>query len=620
MNCPKCGFNNAEGASTCANCQANLIGSQPTPTSQIHNAEGTETPQSQVLPTMPNVANPGFVPIQTEVSAPKKNKKGLLFALVGLIIVAAVAVVAVIILLNRKDTGDEDASLDVILTDSKAFSLEDKQGNEAIFDVDGKQVTQFEFSSVGEFVNGATNVEKITGENGIISASGKMLVDYGQCRTISQIGSFYRCVQEDFYDSLLDSQGKEVLKENADLHFDIVETASDYGYVTVRTEAEDDSGEEDVNFVVYDYKGKNLLTFAADINDREEPYALANKDYVSLNYKNTTYIFDIAQSKLLLTLQSERMYINDVNLLTAGELTLTSYNGKDYEYHYRHDVDDRDATRTYKFVKDGEVKYDKTTENHYSNLSFEGNNVVFQDDDDVFVLDIDGNEALKVGYTIYQDYNNYVSLNSETRKADLYIDGNLKETFNCGYIQGGYALQGIYLLDDCRDYGNEVSVDKMFVASNGTRLNDKLYMYAFPFDENGYAVVTEDNQNYYLINTKGEKVSDDYSNDRSSTKIFAVEGTKNLYIGVDKDGCETIFEAGGTPLISGDSITAGSIKAGSFAFIRDNTKYIVYDLKKKSEVGTFDSKPFSMEYYFKVDDEHSEKYYSYTTGKMFYEK
>lgn len=399
-----------------------------------------------------------------------------------------------------------------------------------------------------------------------------------------------------------------------------METASDYGYVTVRTEAEGDNGEEDVNFVVYDYKGKDLFTFAADTNDREEPYALANKDYVSLNYKNTTYIFDVAQSKLLLTLQSERMYINDVNSLTAGELTLTSYNGKDYEYNYLHDVDDRDTARTYKFIKDGKVKYDKTTENHYSDLSFEGNNVVFQDDGDVFVLDTDGNEALKVGHTIYQDYNNYVSLNSDTRKADLYVDGSLKETFNCGYIQGGYALWGIYLLDGCRDYGNEVSVDKMFVTSNGARLNDKFYMYAFPFDENGYAVVTEDNRNYYLINTKGEKVSDDYSNDRSSTKIFAVEGTKNLYIGVDKDGRETIFEAGGAPLISGDSITAGSIKAGSFAFIRDDAKYIVYDLEKKSEVGTFDSKPFSMEYFFKVDDEHSEKYYSYTTGKVFYEK
>ena len=56
--------------------------------------------------------------------------------------------------------------------------------------------------------------------------------------------------------------------------------------------------------------------------------------------------------------------------------------------------------------------------------------------------------------------------------------------------------------------------------ADGTRINDKAYERAYEFDENGYASVSEDAKNFYLINLKGKKVSDYYANDRSAKKYI----------------------------------------------------------------------------------------------------
>ncbi len=528
----------------------------------------------------------------TESQQPKKkiNPKLLI-----IIVIAIIIVIVGIIFIPKLFGNNEKDNVSKSLTDSTSFWVRNSENLYAMFDIDGKQLTGFDYTSVNsEFINGTANVENKNNEYGLISSSGKMIIEFGKYDYISQQYAVYEMTDKEYNKYLYDSSGKFIRQLEKDE--DIRSYIGEYTYALI---------ESDTEYKVIDYNGKEITSFAVskDDSDISSPKGNSKKNYVSIFYNNINYIIDISKGKLLLTIPDSRIFcISDINDENPDEFILNTC-----ESSY-----DKEGS---KVVRNGKVAYSKESE--YGSMKFNGSTVVYQSGD-TYLLDENGNEKTKANsYIIYKDYNNYVKqADGILNGAELYVNGALKEKLNCDNIQGGYARHGVYLLDHCSGYGKG---NKIYLNYDGTRINDKSYERAYEFDENGYASVSEDAKNFYVINLKGEKVSDYYSNNSSAEKIYNVNGTEDLYYGTNEDGTTTIFKINGKKLVTGQNIQTQLSNNVIYAIIENDGKYTIRDLKKEKDIVTVDSKPNTYPNYFTTSVNSKTQYYSYTTGKLFYE-
>lgn len=551
--------------------------------------------QQSVQQPMYSSPIPNMQPDYTNVNTMNSNKKKPQNMILIIIAIAVVAIILVGILIfnkmNSANRGNGGTSLEESLTSSNSFFLRNSDGLYALFDINGKQLTDFEFKNTHDFVNGAAHVTTKDGKSGIISPNGKMIVNYDACKYLySSDGPLYQCVDKEYNNHIMNSSGKVILTGK---NLDLLSFIGENKYAIVKDE-------EAEKYIVYDYDGNKLTSFAT-VDDMEIENANVNslENYVSIFYNNTNYIFDINKSKLLLTLsENNPLCIEKVNNNHPDEFILkTCSNWYDNIDEYEH-----------KLVRNGKVVYTKTSDK-LGKLSFEGDNVIFSDDAK-YLLDNQGNKTIKLGYTAYKDYKNYIKqLSGVSNGSELYVDGQLKETISCDSIMGSYAEFGVYLLEHCRGFGDG---DKIYIKYDGTRINDKSYKKASDFDKNGYAVVGT--YNVHLINLKGETVSDDYNE-----KIYAVDGTDNLYQGIN-DKTESIFEVNGDKIITGNKIHTQVSNGVVYAIVENDQDYTIYDLKKKKNIVTVDVEPHTLSKYFTISKNSKTQYYSYTTGKMFYEE
>lgn len=656
MNCPKCGTMNNKGFKFCIKCGHNLEGnpivSENTPiatttsneisprqqevTLQSNSQSIQSQPQSQAQnPNITNIPNPvntensplnfnnmQYGPMtghptnqQPQQSAeqttntyqqpvppqPKKkiDTKLLIIIATSLVVVVIAGIIFIPKLFDNKGKNDILESL----TDSTSFWIENDDHLYAMFDINGKQLTGFDFTDVSsKFINGTAKVVNKNGEYGLISKAGKMIIEFGKYDYIFGNYAVYEMTDKEYNRYLYNNSGKLVrqLKEDEEVESYIGE----YTYALIKSYSD---------YKVIDYTGREITSIPIpEDDDADDPIATSKGNYVSIFYNKVSYIIDISKGKTLLTIpDSRRFCIGDVNEENPNEFilsTCTTYYGEER----------RDS---FKLIRNGKVAY-SIEPTKYASMKFEGNNVVYQEDD-TYLLDENGNKKTKVNlYTIYKDYNNYikeVDMDKISHSAELYVKGSLKEKIDCNNVQGGYARHGVYLLEHCSGFGNG---DKIYMNYDGTRINDKSYKRAYEFDENGYAPVSEDAKNFYLINLKGEKVSDYYTNNSSAEKIYNVAGTDNLYRGTNEDGTTTVFEVGGKKLLTGKFIwPMTDITAdGNFVIVEKDNKYTVYDLIKAKDIVTLGSEPTMFSNYFTTSENSKTQYYSYTTGKLFYEE
>ena len=443
-----------------------------------------------------------------------------------------------------------------------------------------------------DFFNGVSRVQNENDEYGLISSSGKMLVDFGKYEYISDEEAVYVMRDKDYNSYLYNSAGKLIKKLGEDEEV--------LSYVTEDTFALLKSS---IEYKVINYNGEEIVSIPIPKNSRsiKEPEGTSNDKYVSIFYNDENYVIDIYKKKIVLTLPDSRYFcVSDINEENDNEFILnTCYS---------------DVESSYKFVRDGKIVYTKEE----GSIEFKGNNVVYNGDKN-YLLDENGNEKININfYIIYKDYNNYIRQSKGSQNgAELYVNGTLKEKISCNNIQGGYAKYGVYLLGSCQGYGDN---DKIYINYDGTRINDKSYKRAYEFDNNGYASVSEDGKKYYLINLKGEKVSDYYSNNSTAEKIYNLKGTDDLYYGTNEDGTTTIFEINGKKLATGKKTDTVVSNGVAYAIMEKDGKYTIRDLRKEKDIVTVDSKPSVYGRYFTTSSNSKKQYYSFVNGKMFYEK
>jgi hypothetical protein len=139
---------------------------------------------------------------------------------------------------------------------------------------------------------------------------------------------------------------------------------------------------------------------------------------------------------------------------------------------------------------------------------------------------------------------------------------------------------------------------------------DKSFKSAKLFDSNKLVQVSEEKGIYYLIDEKGNKVSDAYSEIVLKDKFYMVKSDSKKGI-LDSEGKEIVF---------GDysNITIDSTNNDSFAVLETtDKKYEVYNLSTKKQVMSSDNKVSVQKHYMIVTVDGKKEYYTFS-GKKFY--
>ena len=151
-----------------------------------------------------------------------KEKKKPNFKLIGIIVGAVVAVAALALLFifvilpmiekNNRGAVDTEAKAMVV---AESLSGDTKY---AIFNEKGQPISDFIYSSISDFVDGYAIVADETGEKvGVITAGGKMSINFGTYETIERHGSFYSAITDGGQRKLIRGNNEEVTKYTGDI-------------------------------------------------------------------------------------------------------------------------------------------------------------------------------------------------------------------------------------------------------------------------------------------------------------------------------------------------------------------------------------------------------------------
>ncbi len=593
MLCSKCGAENISGSTFCIKCGANLKEIQSmngnTNTAPINEQVTPPTfVEPQIQPMQQSINNQQFVqqPMNNNVNTPnnKYNKKLIFLFIVIAIFIIVLGVVA--FLYFKKD---KNKNLEMDITDSTAFFIENEDKKYALFNDEGNQLTEFIFTSVDDFVNGTALVEK-DNAYGIIDSNGKMTVDFGKYSYITTVASMYKIRAEDYHSILIDGTGKVLYDLNDNNLITFIG-----GYYSILKE------KSTKTYKVLNPQGIVMTSFPVVENIDHDPTTNEIDEFISVFYNNKNFILNEKTGKEVISFNDDKHYcVNQVE--EDGKIIILNSCASWYQ--------SQDKTY-YKFIKDGKL-YDLNDQ--CDSVYYENNNIVCRKDYKKYLLDNNQNVGVEISNKIYVDNNTYAqNKGSLSNGVDFYMDGKVAKNVSCRYIkEAGYAEKGFYVLESNYSSSCNTSSDAYeFYNSKGEKAFGKSYAKANSFDQNGLAKVSDDEKKYYLIDTTGKKVSDDFDNISLSNNYYIV--TKNNLKGIlDKDGKQVL-----DCKYSNIEITKKQNKYFAKLSTTDS-KYILYDISKKVEVLNLEGSPNFYEHYILITKDNHKQYYAYN-GKLLYE-
>lgn len=561
MNCPNCGVYNNEGTVSCTNCGSNLMSPQPNDLQKIHNEVSNDTKKVFT------------------------NKKIIIISLVS-----AIIIIGLFFIFRKNKDKNKSTDFDVNYTD--AFFIEE-DGNYALFNNDGKRLTEFEFSSVDDFINGTALVRK-DDQYGVINSKGKMVIDFGKYKEISSRAGLYEVVDENDNEYLVNGNGK-VLYDMKNMSLDTFIEVDLYSILT----------DKDSNtYKVLNYEGKVLYEFKINNSDTKIPSTNVKDNFMSVFYNNKNYIYNLANSKEVVSFDSDKHYcINDVE--EDGKIiTLNSCVGF---------LESQDKTY-YKFIKDGKA-YDLSDECERVGYS-DDNLFCYSKSNEKLLIDGNGKVGINIQSLLFSDNDTYIK--DIKNGVEVYNKGKVVKEIECRDIPTyGYEKSGIFVLTSSSS--SKCGIKSRFYEyykSNGELAIDKQFKKASSFYDEA-AIVSEDGDSYYLINKSGKKLSDNYSKisyDKYDYKGFFAVEKDDLKGVIDKNGKELV-----TPKYS--SIKIQKVRNNNYAILEtEDSKHSVVDLKNGKELVTSDNSLYVEDNYI-YEYNRDTKYIKYYTlsGKSFYE-
>ena len=609
MNCPNCGTFNNDGFKFCIKCGNSLEttttnSTDPVATEEVLTEQPVEVASS--IPVEAAPAQPVFEQSQQQPVQPQQPKKKINPKLLIIIAAAIIVIVAGIVFVPKLFGNKEKTNMSDSLTDSSSFWLTNDEDLYALFDVNGKQVTKFNYKYVGDFVNGTAYVKNVDDQYGIISEKGKMIADFGKYSYISQITGLYEVRDESYNKYLIDGTGKVLYElEN----YEVKSYDSDSFFIL--------ENEDTDTYHVLNYEGKELTSFPID-SDADSPITSERDDYVSIFYNNKEYIINPFSKKVINTFDSDKAFTIK-GISENGTILLNSYS----------DWSTRDEPTTYKVVKDNKVN---NLPEECTSISFDendDNNIVCQNDDGRFLLNDNYQKGIKISTNlyvnkVYSDNKGYayerINSNNLVLRVDFVQNENTVKEVSCRELaDSGYMANGLYVLetknylDNCK---GESGGAYEYYNTSGEKMFGRAFDSASAFDENNLAIVNEENtREYSLIDTQGKQVGNSYES-------IKLHDYFNYYI-VMKDKMYGVLDDKGKEIVP-CKYSRIDITNNNYAKLKtSDSKNIIFDLSKGKEILSLNDTESNVNIsknYITTSFGGKTRYYSYTTGKLFYEK
>lgn len=154
----------------------------------------------------------GAIKVEDKKAKTKKPLNIKMLAIIGgsVLAVVALALVAIFVVVPIVAKSSR-ISLDNTIKSAIIREKSDEESKFAIFNADGKQLTDFIFSSATEFSDGYALVSDSEGvKSGIVSAGGAMSVEFGKYGSIKKIGSIYEVTNDDGLHRLIKGSGETI--------------------------------------------------------------------------------------------------------------------------------------------------------------------------------------------------------------------------------------------------------------------------------------------------------------------------------------------------------------------------------------------------------------------------
>ena len=497
--------------------------------------------------------------------------------LLALVVIALITCGALLIL---KLTGSKDSYKDKA-TYADAFFIRNKKGKYALFNDDGKKVTDFIFDNAGKFIDKTTVVYKENDGYAIIDTEGKQIVKYGKYGYISNYEGLYKVRSDKGY-ALINSDGKVILDEE---NLSVSSYGDDYPFAVVETNK---------NFIVYMYDGTKIYTF-----DKEEgvkdPTTNHIDEYATVFYNGENIIINLKEKELIKTFKNNQHFC--ANYVTEDKKIL-SLNA---------------CTSWYESLeKPGHMLL--INEKNLVDITDECNNIIVyknaivcSKENGQYFLDVSKKDA-KTGNKLssryaFVDDKTYMLRDDQEYKIMFYKKGKKIKTIEASIAATGLMNEKFYVLYVDNSYE--------FYNTDGKRTFEKSYQYATPFDTNSLAKVSDNGKDYYLINTKGKSVSSKYSNITNDNTFYRVTDKKGKYGVLNSKGKELIptkYEA----------VSIKQIRDKYYAILTNNGKNEVYDLDKNKSILTSKDAITLTDHYIKTSGT-KVTYYTYSAEKIFSE-
>ena len=500
----------------------------------------------------------------------KLNKKALCALCAVLILV-----VLIIFLIKGCTSSKNDYKDRASYTES--FFIKNKKGKYALFNESGKQLSKFIYESASKFNNHSALVSYEAGEYAILNEKGKEIVKKGKYNYISDYRGLYKARKDDGYD-VLTSKGK-VLASGKDIDLDSY--GDDYPIIIV---------DDKKTYTVYNYNGDKIIDFKYN-KKAKEPTVSRLDEYATVYYNGKTVLFNVKKADTIATINKKQHYC--VNNVTEDGKTFTL---------------NACASWFETVKKDGQIIVTKGNivdlSDKCTGFNIYNDNVVCTTKDGAYFVELKGKKTKLgnkiAGGTAFINDETYAERSSDYTKVNFFVNGKKKQSVVGTIGVTGYVTEELYLI----------------TTKDGVKYYDKKGNLAFKgsfkratlFDDNKVAIVSKDGSKYYLINTKGKKVSKSYSSIYSYGKYYEVTNKNGKHGVINSDGKVVID-------VKYESISVRERYDVAYATARLNGKYTAFNLDSNKELLTSKDQISFEEHYIKVSGNKT-KYNTYK-GKEF---
>lgn len=413
---------------------------------------------------------------------------------------------------------------------SQYIMVQNKAEKYGLYEMDSDEKTDFVYDDYQK-IEGAGYIVQKGKQFGYIDNTGKELIKVGDYEKIEALQGMVVAYDKKEKVTIFDVEGKELSKEDKKTKI----TIKDLPII-----------KKEKKYEVLNTDGTELISSKKEIIN----VSVINTMYILIGYKDT---------------------IDVVDVLTKEEQTIKlegTYEFKDYHdkmgYLLYNEEDKKMAHVTLENKVNFEISHEADA------LYFDNNkNIVLKKDQSIWLVSNDGSQVMETN-SYYKDSKNYVSKNND------YIYG--PHTF---YKDGKDNVVDGIQLDPLASY-TKYTVFPVYVKEKGYQFYSydgkpvfkTIYRKATSFDINERSIVTEDDKDYYLVDTKNKKCTKEYKRlEHISKNYYAAYTTENKYNVIDKDG-KVLLDM----YFIGDK-TVTSFNDTDYGIFSRSGKSYIYDMK-----------------------------------------